>query len=85
MDLIAWVVLGALAGWIASLITSTDDQYGAVGNIVVGIIGAFVGGLVVRMFGGSGATGLNIPSLLTAVLGAVILLSLIRGYRRSRV
>lgn len=83
MELIAWIVLGAIAGWIASIITGTEE--GLVGNIVVGIIGAFIGGLVVRLFGSAQPTGLNLPSLLTAILGAVILLSLLKGVRRSRV
>lgn len=85
MEFVAWIVLGALAGWIASIVTGTNAEQGWVGNIVTGIIGAFIGGLVVRMFGASGATGFNVPSLLTAILGAVILLSLIKGFRRSRI
>lgn len=85
MEFVAWIILGAAAGWIASLITRTDDQQGAVGNIIVGIIGAFIGGLVVRMFGGSAPTGFSLGSLLTATLGAVVLLMLIKGFRRSRV
>jgi uncharacterized membrane protein YeaQ/YmgE (transglycosylase-associated protein family) len=83
MDIILWVVLGALAGWIASIITGSDAEQGWLGNIVVGIIGAFVGGLVLKLFGANGVSGFNLPSLLTAILGAVILLSLIRGFRRS--
>ncbi len=83
MDIILWIVLGALAGWIASIITGTDADQGWLGNIVTGIIGAFVGGLVLKLFGANGVSGFNLPSLLTAILGAVILLSLIRGFRRS--
>lgn len=85
MDILAWVILGAAAGWIASLIMRTDAQQGWLANIIVGIIGAFIGGFIVRLFGGSSPTGFNIPSLLTATLGAVVLLALIGGYRRSRV
>lgn len=83
MDIILWIVLGALAGWIASIITGTDAEQGWLGNIVTGIIGAFVGGLVLKLFGAEGVSGFNIPSLLTAILGAVVLLSLLRGFRRS--
>lgn len=83
MDMIIWLVVGALAGWIASIIMKTDSEMGPLANIVVGIIGAFVGGWVVNLFGTAPAAGqLNIPSLLTAVLGAVILiwvLKLVRG------
>jgi uncharacterized membrane protein YeaQ/YmgE (transglycosylase-associated protein family) len=85
MTVLAWIILGAAAGWIASLIAGTDAEQGWLGNIIVGIIGAFIGGLVVQLFGGNTATGFNLASLLTAVLGAVILLSLIKGFRRSRV
>ncbi len=83
MDIILWLVLGALAGWIASIITGNNE--GWIANIVVGIIGAFIGGLVLRLFGASGATGFNVPSLLTAVLGAVILLALTKGFRRKNI
>lgn len=83
MDIILWIVLGALAGWIASIITGTNAEQGWLGNIVTGIIGAFVGGLVLKLFGAEGVSGFNIPSILTAILGAVVLLSLLRGFRRS--
>lgn len=83
MDFLLWIVLGALAGWIASMITKTNESQGWLGNIVTGIIGAFIGGLVLKLFGANGVTGFNVPSLLTAILGAVILLSLIKGFRRS--
>lgn len=83
MDIVLWIVLGALAGWIASIITRTDAEQGWLGNIVTGIIGAFIGGLVLKLFGANGVTGFNVPSILTAILGAVVLLSLIKGFRRS--
>jgi len=83
MTVILWIILGALAGWIASLIVGTRE--GLLGDIVVGIIGAFIGGLVLQLFGANQTTGFNVPSLLTAILGAVILLALLRGFRRSQV
>ncbi len=85
MEFLLWIVLGALAGWIATIITKTDARTGWLGNIVVGIMGAFVGGLVLRLFGASQPSGFSLGSLLTAVLGAVILLSVLKGFRRSRV
>lgn len=85
MDIVLWIILGAAAGWIASIITGTNAEMGWLSNIVVGIIGAFIGGLVLRLFGTSTSTGFNLSSLLTAVLGAVILLALTKGMRRSRV
>lgn len=85
MDFVAWIILGALAGWIASVLTRTDEQQGWLGNIIVGIIGAFVGGLILRMFNVTEPGGFSLASLLTAVLGAAVLLSLLKGFRRSRI
>ncbi len=74
MGIIAWVILGALAGWIASMIMKTDAEQGAIANIVVGIVGAVLGGFLVGLLGGSDVTGFNLYSLLVAVFGAVVLL-----------
>ena len=74
MSIIGWIVLGALAGWLASIITGRNAQMGCIANIVVGIIGGMLGGWLMSFFGGQGMTGFNIPSLLVAVVGAVILL-----------
>jgi len=81
--IVSWIVLGALAGWIASIITGTNERVNGVMNIVVGIIGAFIGGLVLQLLGAGAPTGFNLASLLTAILGAVILLSLVRAFRRD--
>lgn len=81
MDLLLYVIFGALAGWIASMIMGTDAQQGALANIVVGIIGAFLGGLVMNAFGASGVTGFNLYSVMVAVLGSVILLWAYRAVR----
>ena len=75
LNIITWIILGGLAGWIASKIAGTDKNQGILGNIIVGIIGAFVGGLVVSLFGIEGVTGFNIWSFLVALLGAVIALA----------
>ncbi len=86
MDLswIAWIVIGALAGWIASMIMGKNSEMGAFANIIVGIIGAFVGGFVLNMLVGVGFTGFNFWSLVVATLGAVILLWIIRLIKRPR-
>jgi uncharacterized membrane protein YeaQ/YmgE (transglycosylase-associated protein family) len=84
MGIIAWIVLGGLAGWVASIIAKTDERQGIIGNIVVGIIGGFLGGWVVSLLGGEGITGFNLWSFIVAVGGAVVLLflwSMIRGRR----
>lgn len=84
MNILLWIILGALAGWIASLIMGTNRQQGCLMDIVVGVVGAFLGGLVFSLFGGQGVTGFNIYSLLVAVLGAVILLWIVGAVRKKR-
>lgn len=77
MDLwgiITWIVIGGLAGWVASMITKTDASQGVFGNIIAGIIGAFVGGFLVGLLGGEGFTGFNIWSFVVALVGAVVVL-----------
>ena len=74
MGILSWIIFGALAGWIASLITGRNERQGCLMNIIVGIIGASLGGWIMSLFGGSGVTGFNLPSFLVAVLGAVVLL-----------
>lgn len=83
LNIIVWIVFGALAGWIASMIMKRDAQMGAVANIVVGIVGAFIGGFLMNLLGVGGVTGFNIYSLLVAILGAVVLLFVVGLVRRS--
>jgi uncharacterized membrane protein YeaQ/YmgE (transglycosylase-associated protein family) len=74
MEIILWIILGALAGWIAGLLMKSSQ--GLVINIILGIIGAFIGGFLMTQFGQSGVTGFNFYSLFVAVLGAVILIGI---------
>jgi uncharacterized membrane protein YeaQ/YmgE (transglycosylase-associated protein family) len=67
LDIILWILFGALAGWIASLIMRTDAEQGALGNIVVGIAGAFIGGFLVRALTGNDVSGFNLMSLIVAI------------------
>ncbi|MDQ5919561.1 MAG: hypothetical protein QG668_288 [Patescibacteria group bacterium] len=83
MGIILWIILGAVAGWIASLIMKTDAQQGALMNIVIGIVGAVLGGFVMSFFGQGGVSGFNLYSLLVSVLGAVVLIAIIRAVRSS--
>ena len=83
LDFVLWIVFGALAGWIASMIMKTDAQMGALANIVVGIIGAFIGGFLVRTLTGTDVSGFNIWSLLVAILGAVVLLAIVKAFTRG--
>ncbi len=82
MNIILWIIFGAIAGWIASIIMGRNKQMGAIANIVVGIIGAFIGGWLFNLFGAKGVTGFNLPSLLVAIVGAVVLLFVIGLVRR---
>ncbi len=69
-------------GWVASKIMHTDGEQGAVLNIVVGIVGAVIGGWIMSILGGSGVVAFNLYSFLVALLGAVVLIGLIRAFRR---
>ena len=82
MGIIGWLIIGALAGWIASLITGKNSEMGAGANIVVGIIGGFLGGFIMNLIGGYGVTGFNLWSLIVATGGAVILLWIINAVKR---
>ena len=89
INLILWLLFGALIGWLASIVMHTDAQQGAILNIIVGIVGAFLGGLVFSMLG-LGGSNLNsgdfsLPSLLVSFVGAVILLGIVNLFRRGSV
>jgi uncharacterized membrane protein YeaQ/YmgE (transglycosylase-associated protein family) len=80
MNILLWIVFGILAGWIASSIMKTDA--GAVGDILLGIVGAVVGGFIFNFFGATGVTGFNLYSIVVAVIGSVVLIWLGRVIRR---
>jgi uncharacterized membrane protein YeaQ/YmgE (transglycosylase-associated protein family) len=77
MGLVAWVVVGLIAGWLASQVM--PSSFGIIGDTVVGMIGALVGGVIFEQFGEAGATGINLWSILVAFVGAVVLLFVIRA------
>ena len=85
MGWLAWLIVGAVAGWLASIVMKTNSQQGLLMDIVVGIVGAFIGGFLFNQFGAAGVTGFNISSLIVAFVGAVVLLAVIRmlGGRRA--
>jgi uncharacterized membrane protein YeaQ/YmgE (transglycosylase-associated protein family) len=88
MSLIIWIIVGGLAGWIASLIMKTDEQMGCFANIVVGMIGSVLGGAVVILLQGGGLdfttafTNFNLTSILVSILGAVIFLAILKMLRK---
>jgi len=82
MGIILWLIVGGIIGWLASMIMRTDAQQGILLNIVVGIVGAFIGGLIFS--GGSiNNAGLTLYSFLVSLLGAVILLAIVNLVRRG--
>lgn len=81
MSIIAWLLLGLISGFIGSKIVNRGGE-GIVGDIVVGILGAFIGGFLFNFFGASGVTGLNLWSIAVAVAGSVVLLSVYYALRR---
>lgn len=84
MGIILWIIIGGVIGWLASIIMRTDAQQGIFLNIIVGIVGAFLGGLIIS--GGSiNNTPLNLTSFLVSLLGAVVLLAIVNLVRRGSV
>ena len=84
MGIILWLIVGGVIGWLASIIMRTDAQQGIFLNIVVGVVGAFIGGLIFA--GGSiNNAGLTLTSFLVSLLGAVILLAIVNLVRRGSV
>lgn len=84
MMILAWLIVGGVAGWLASMVMKTNAQQGTLADIAVGIVGAFVGGALLPLVGFEGAsfTGFNIPSLLTSFVGALVLIGVLKAVRR---
>jgi uncharacterized membrane protein YeaQ/YmgE (transglycosylase-associated protein family) len=88
MSILAWIVVGAIAGWLAGLLVRGDEGLGVIGHIVLGIVGALVGGFIAGLLlpGNDYTTGINIPTIVVAVIGAVIVVvvaNMIRGTTRT--
>lgn len=76
MGWIGWIILGGLAGWVANMLMKEDG--GLVKNILLGVVGGLVGGGLVQMLGGSGVNGFNLYSFVVALLGAILLIWIVR-------
>lgn len=88
INFIVWLILGAFVGWVASMIMKTDAQQGTLMNIIVGIVGAFLGGAIFNALGYAGPNineGFSIPAVLVSLVGALILLAIINLVRRGAV
>jgi uncharacterized membrane protein YeaQ/YmgE (transglycosylase-associated protein family) len=81
MGIILWIVFGAIAGWLASMIMKSKQ--GIVLDVITGIIGAMIGGFIMTFFGYGGVSGFNLYSLVVAVLGAIVLIALERAVLRA--
>lgn len=77
MSLLAWVVVGLIAGWLASQVVAS--RFGIIGDTIIGMVGALVGGFLFEQFGSTGTTGFNVWSILVSFVGAVLLLVVIRA------
>ncbi len=82
MGWLAWIIIGAIAGWLASIVMGTNRSQGLLMDVIVGIIGAFIGGFLFNLIGAPGATGFNVWSLFVAFIGAVVLLAILRLFSR---
>ena len=88
MNIIIWLIVGGIVGWLASLIMRTDAQQGIILNVIVGIVGAFLGGWLGGMLGISGAninSGFSVTGFIISLIGAVILLAIVNLISRNRV
>ena len=83
IGIIVWLMIGGVVGWLASMVMRTDGQQGILLNIVVGIVGAFIGGLIFS--GGSINQGLSVYSFIVSLVGAIILLAVVNLVRRGSV
>ena len=88
MNFIIWIIIGGVIGWLASMVMKTDAQQGIFLNIVVGIVGAFLGGWLLAPLFGTGtinSDNFSVSSLLVSFLGAVILLGIVNLLRRGKI
>jgi uncharacterized membrane protein YeaQ/YmgE (transglycosylase-associated protein family) len=79
MSWLAWIIVGIIAGALARAVMKGEGPGGCIGDLIIGIIGAIIGGWVVSSFGYHGVTGINIPSIIVAFIGSLILLLIIRA------
>jgi uncharacterized membrane protein YeaQ/YmgE (transglycosylase-associated protein family) len=83
VNILIWIVVGAIAGWLASLVMKTNRRQGLLEDIIVGVVGGLLGGFLLNVLGIGGAvTGFNITSILVAFVGAIVLLAILRAIRR---
>lgn len=86
MGWLAWIILGGAAGWIASMLTRNNDKMGLIGNVLIGIVGAFAGNFLINLITGTSLAsfGFNFTTFIIAIGGAVVLLLIFNWIRRRR-
>jgi uncharacterized membrane protein YeaQ/YmgE (transglycosylase-associated protein family) len=85
MGILSWLVVGAIAGWIAGVLVPGDERFGVIGHIVLGIVGALVGGFIAGLvLGGDYVTGINISTIVVATIGAVLVVVAWNLFTRGR-
>jgi uncharacterized membrane protein YeaQ/YmgE (transglycosylase-associated protein family) len=85
VSILAWIVVGIVAGFLAKWAVPAEGPGGIVGDLITGIVGALIGGWIFNAFGAAGATGINLYSIVVAFVGAVILLLILRAFGRRSV
>ena len=87
MNFLIWLIVGGIIGWIASMVMKTDAQQGVILNVIVGIVGAFLGGLLISPLVGVPSinqTAFSVGAMLVSLVGAIILLAIVNFFRRGR-
>lgn len=82
MEIVVWIIFGAVAGWMANTVMGGDNSL--IGDLILGVVGALIGGFVMNMLGQQGVTGFNIYSLIVAVMGSIIVLFIARLFTQDR-
>lgn len=83
MGILTRIILGAISGWLASILTKRNSEMGTLANITVGVIGSFLGSFIIKLTGGYGVNGFNLYSIGISVLGAVLLISIFGLYKKK--
>lgn len=84
MSILAWIIVGIIAGFLAKAVVPGEGPGGVIGDLIVGVIGAVLGGWIMNAFGNAGASGINIWSIFVAFVGAVVLLLIMRAVTGRR-
>lgn len=83
MNILYWIIFGAIVGWLASIVTHNNGRNGLIANIVVGLVGSVIGGWIATIFGGSSIQIFTLSGFIFSILGAVVLLVVVNAVRRK--